>query len=385
MNTVTIYCQYFAKAGGKKEYRHTKDINITEETIDTLNEYSGSIGIEGENSIGLKAAINTTWSESLTESTQTKQNKSSETEDSIEYYEDVGLIFRKMTYIYRIDGKTMEQIETEIITTYPFKERYFSPSDLRNEAKEDMLNRFGIKKDELIINLTLPNKKEKKPFVIWKTAHRGQRRPPNAIYAGTGVMGDAQCYVARFSYVPGKVNVNTDNKPITLHNFWCPGFWHSRQYGEVLTTNCKYKWLPIEKGGKIPSNALGPYEVNTREFYGGAIKYAWVAKNKSGEPGRLTCSKKYYDFIGRISPNIKRSAPLLIKTKGLEIDETDEKYETYEIPRMKNIKAHASWLSEESGYILVITDQKELLEMKEIDGYHCLNNLTNDEPNDIEN
>ena len=75
MNTVTIYCQYFAKAGGKKEYRHTKDINITEETIDKLNEYSGSIGIEGENSIGLKAAINTTWSESLTESTQTKKNE----------------------------------------------------------------------------------------------------------------------------------------------------------------------------------------------------------------------------------------------------------------------------------------------------------------------
>ena len=40
--------------------------------------------------------------------------------------------------------------------------------------------------------------------------------------------------------------------------------------------------------------------------------------------------------------------------------------------------------TEESGYILVITDQKELLEMKEIDGYHCLNNLTNDEPNELQ-
>jgi hypothetical protein len=370
MNTVTIYCQYFAKAGGKKEYRHTKDINITEETIDKLNEYSGSIGIEGENSIGLKAAINTTWSESLTESTQTKRTNTTETEDSIEYYEDVGLLFRKMTYTYRIDGKTMEQIETELITTFPFKEKYFSPSDLRNEAKQDMLNRFGIEKDELILDLTLPEKKKKEPFVIWKIAHRGQRRPPNAIYAGTGVIGDAQCYVARFNYVPGKVNVDTTNKPVTLYNFWCPGFWYSRQYGEVLTTNCNYRWRPIKKGGKIPSNALGPYEINTREFYGGAIKYAWVAKCITGEPGRLTCSKKYYDFISKKS-NIIAKSTILCENEELIDDQ-------YNIPRMENIKAHASWFTEESGYILVIDD------MDTLDGYHCLNNLTNDEPKELQ-
>ena len=46
---------------------------------------------------------------------------------------------------------------------------------------------------------------------------------------------------------------------------------------------------------------------------------------------------------------------------------------------MKNIKAHASWFTEESGYILVIDD-----DMYTLDGYHCLNNLTNDEPKELQ-
>ena len=406
MNTVTISCQYFAKPGGKKEHKYSKNINITEETLDKLNEYNGSIGIEATDNIGLKAAINSCWSESLMESIQTKQTNSTETENSIEYYEGVGLIIRKMAYTYRIDGKIMEKIETEIITTYLCNNKYFSPAELRNEAKQDMYNRFGIEQDEIIVNLKLPEKKNKEPFVIWKRAHKDERRPSNAIYAGTGTKGDGECYVARFNYVPGKVNVNTNNKSI-LNHFWCPGFLHSRDYGEVLTTNCNYRWVFIKENDKIPHNALGPYKINTYELYDWNIKFAWVAKRINGEPGRLTCSKKYYDYIQKSKMNVNKYDYVddhddddVSKMKSIthwaatringeqgrltyskkyyaylqnsnnNINKHDYVYE--DIPKMKSIKAHTSVFSEKSGYILVID------EMNMLNGYHCLNDLTNE-------
>lgn len=357
-NTVTIYCQYFARAGGKKEYMYNKHINISEETIDKLSQYSGSFGIEGNcGGTPLTTAINTTWSDSLSESNQTKKSELTETENCIEYYDGVGLILKKMTYTYRINGKTIEQIETEIITTYPTATKYFSPTELRTEAIADMKNRFDIDTVEITYNLILPDIKKQNPFLEWKISHKGESRPINSIYSGTGCMNDGRCYIARFNNVPGKVNadVNVKTKIVTLCNFWSPGFWHHRHSGEVLTTNCKYEWKKISKGGKIPHNALGPYKINTREFYGGRIKYAWVAKSVSGEPGRLTCDTKYYNDI---------------KNKE-EYRNYDKETET--TPKMYNIKAHASWFTEDNGYILVIKDYPE------INGFSCLDTKVNDD------
>jgi hypothetical protein len=351
MNTVTIYCQYFARAGGKREYIHTKHVIVSEETLDTLSQYSGSFGIEGSaGGTPIVASINSTWSDSVAETTQSKKSELTETENCIEYYENVGLIYRKMTYTYRIKGKTLEQVETEIITTYPTATKYFSPTELRTEAISDMKNRFGVDTVEVIYKLILPEKTEQPPFLNWKISHKGESRPVNSIYGGTGVMNDGRCYVARFNNVPGKVNVDvkidkkTGIQNVSLCNFWSPGFWHHRFSGEVLTTNCPYKWKRIKRGDKIPINALGPYEINTHEMYGGHIKYAWVAKSVTGEPGRLTCDAKYYHDI-----NSKKD------------DYTDET-----APKMHNIKAHASWFTENNGYILVIDNYPN------INGYKCL-------------
>jgi hypothetical protein len=365
-DTVTINCQYFARPGGKKEYKHTKNVIIAEDIIDTLNAYSGSIGIEG-GELGIKAAINTTWSESLSDTKQTKKTETAETENCMEYYKGVGLVFRKMTYTFRIKGNTLEKVETEIITTYPSDTKYFSPSELREEAKADMLDRFGIKNNtEIIHKLNVPSLKEKDKFIEWKISHKGEPRPEYSVYSGTGVMNDGRCYVARFNNVPGKVNVdvNIDNtkpgtkpgtKPVTLCNFWCPGFWFHRHSGEVLTTNCKYKWQRISKGDIIPAKALGPYKINTREFSGGHIQYAWVARGVSGEPGRLTCDAKYYDNI----------------INGKKLD-TYEK-ETY--PRMHSIKAHASWFTKDTGEILVIDEDSEKVN-SDISGYAIMDGNT---------
>lgn len=364
-DTVTINCQYFARPGGKKEYRHTKNVIIAEDIIDTLNSYSGSIGIEGGD-LGIKAAINTTWSESLSETKQTKKTETSETENCMEYYKGVGLVFRKMTYTFRIKGNTLEKVETEIITTYPSDTKYFSPSELREEAKADMLDRFGIKNNtEIVHKLNVPSVKEKDKFIEWKISHKGEPRPEYSVYSGTGVMHDGRCYVARFNNVPGKVNVDVDvnidntksgTKPVTLCNFWSPGFWHHRHSGEVLTTNCKYKWQRISYGDKIPEKALGPYKINTREFYGGRIKYAWVARCVSGEPGRLTCDEKYYDII----KNSKKG----------------DTYKEEESPKMHSIKAHASWFIEYTGEILVINEDCEKMN-SDISGYAVMDgNIT---------
>ena len=265
-----------------------------------------------------------------------------------------------MTYTFRINGNTLEKIETEIITTYPSDSKYFSPFELRKEAKDDMLDRFGIKDNvEITYKLILPPEKVKRKFIEWKISHKGEPRPEYSVYSGTGVMKDGRCYVARFNNVPGKVNVNViiDNiksgiKTVALCNFWCPGFLYHRESGEVLTTNCKYKWQRISKGDVIPQKALGPYKINTHEVYGGRIKYAWVARSVTGEPGRLTCSAKYYDII------------------------KNGKNREYTIsPTMHSIKAHASWLIEYTGEILVIDEDSEKVN-SDICGYFCMDSNT---------
>ena len=185
----------------------------------------------------------------------------------------------------------------------------------------------------------------------WKRAHKNERRPSNAIYAGTGTKGDGECYVARFDCVPGKVNVNTNDR-VTLNHCWSPGFLFSRDYGEVLTTNCNYRWEFIKENEKIPENALGPYKIDNSELCEWNIKYVWVAKRINGEPGRLTCTKKDYDYIEKKS---KTGA----NTADYNINDID-------IPRMKSINAHSSFFPERSGYILVID------EMNGLNGYHCL-------------
>ena len=67
-----------------------------------------------------------------------------------------------------------------------------------------------------------------------------------------------------------------------IYNFWVQGE-NSRTKGEVLVTNGRVEWVPVERGDPIPATAV----YSGRDSSGDKV---WVGRTKAfGEPGKINC------------------------------------------------------------------------------------------------
>ena len=114
--------------------------------------------------------------------------------------------------------------------------------------------------------------------IKWVPCSQNDEIPPNAVYAGTTNV-DGQMYVARVNNIPGKVTLKDGTNKVL--NFWVQHLGRSL-YGEILTTNGTCKWHDIKRGQLIPGNAVfsGSDQCDDK---------VWVARDKTGEPGKLNC------------------------------------------------------------------------------------------------
>ena len=95
------------------------------------------------------------------------------------------------------------------------------------------------------------------------------------------------------------------------------------QVGQILICDYEYKWVLLNRGENIPSNAI----------YSGIDERGdkvWVGKSLEHEPGKITCISNKAD-------------PL----------------------QMKNLWCHSSWGSYSNAYILTVCDyEKDTINLK---------------------
>jgi len=148
----------------------------------------------------------------------------------------------------------------------------------------------------------------------WVPKSRGDVLPLNAVYAGTTPQ-DGHVYIGRFRNAPGKVNLNNGN----IYNFWVQSQGSQRD-GELLITDNTYKWVHIQRGDKIPQNAI--YSGKD-----GSNDKVWVGRALNGEPGKINC----------INNNSST-------------------------PTMNNLWCHSNWSSDQKANILIIEENEKIIE-----------------------
>ena len=190
---------------------------------------------------------------------------------------------------------------------------------IKNENKE-LLNNMEISQPLNIINeekqeddqeekKTQQEQIEKK--LTWINKYRNDKIPSNAVYAGK-YNTDGDVYVGRIKISPGKVNTDKNK----IWNYWVQNM-NCSQGGQILICDYEYKWLLLNRGENIPSNAI----------YSGTDERGdkvWVGKSLEHEPGKITCIENKAD-------------PL----------------------QMKKLWCHSSWGSYSNAYILTVCDYEK--------------------------
>merc|ERR1711924_449970 len=119
--------------------------------------------------------------------------------------------------------------------------------------------------------------------VEWKPFKKGDALPDGAVWAGETTT-DGRTYVARYQGACGKLNLSNDGY---LNNLWVHGqghFWKGHQEsGEILIVKRSvytHDWVPICRGGEIPSGAVMSGNTSTD----GDV---YVGRNSKGEAGKV--------------------------------------------------------------------------------------------------
>ena len=154
----------------------------------------------------------------------------------------------------------------------------------------------------------------------WVRMKRDDDIPKLAVEAGY-TKNDGKVYIGRIEKNPGKINCKINTRKIW--NFLVQGIGStlSRQVGEVFITNFKYEWIEISKNVEIPINSI----YNGTDENGDEV---WIGKSIHNEPGKIICKT---NNDGR--------------------------------PKMDKLWCHGSWCSHKNGYILIIKNCKNIMEL----------------------
>jgi hypothetical protein len=170
--------------------------------------------------------------------------------------------------------------------------------------EKDSKKKSNILKDEEIIE---------ENEIKWIPKKRGDKIHDLSVFAGN-TKTDGKVYIGKIDKSPGKVNIDKNK----IWNYWIQNI-GSSESGKMLVVNCKYEWQNIQRGKKIPENAVycGKDESNDD---------VWVGKSYDNEAGKINCT--YKD------------------------ENTDE-------PIMHNFWCHGSFCSSQKAYILVVFNGKK--------------------------
>lgn len=170
----------------------------------------------------------------------------------------------------------------------------------------------------------------------WVRMKRDDDIPKLAVEAGY-TKNDGRVYIGRIDKSPGKINCKINTRKIW--NFLVQGIGTtlSRQVGQVFITNLKYEWMEISNGKEIPINSI----YNGTDENGDKV---WIGKSIHNEPGKIICKP---NNAGR--------------------------------PKMDKLWCHGSWCSHKNGYILIIKDCKEIMELyhQQLRTVNCVSEFEN--------
>jgi hypothetical protein len=154
----------------------------------------------------------------------------------------------------------------------------------------------------------------------WVRMKRDDDIPKLAVESGY-TKNDGRVYIGRIEKNPGKITCKINTRKIW--NFLVQGIGTtlSRQVGQVFITNLKYEWIEISKNVEIPINSI----YNGTDENGDEV---WIGKSIHNEPGKIICKT---NNDGR--------------------------------PKMDKLWCHGSWCSHRNGYILIVKNCKDIMEL----------------------
>jgi hypothetical protein len=154
----------------------------------------------------------------------------------------------------------------------------------------------------------------------WVRMKRDDDIPKLAVESGY-TKNDGRVYIGRIEKNPGKITCKINTRKIW--NFLVQGIGTtlSRQVGQVFITNLKYEWIEISKNVEIPINSI----YNGTDENGDEV---WIGKSIHNEPGKIICKT---NNGGR--------------------------------PKMDKLWCHGSWCSHRNGYILIVKNCKDIMEL----------------------
>lgn len=275
-----IECEFFTRPGVKKAHEKTVRYKRSTEAKQKVDQYSGQLKVSAEFErfgFGLSAAVSNKWYDLHSYFISTEKEEYVSKESCVEYYDNVTLLVRSITFRYYIDGSFIEHLEETVVQNV---KGCYSLEQLTAEAKRYMKETYGV--DDSII-FQVPLDFEKNIYITWKPFNIWDNVPNDAVYAGN-VKDYSAVYVGRCNNFPGLISTGHHK----LNHGWMRIGYKNEKIasGEILLTNGRCEWVEIRSGEIIPENAVCSGKAVWKDGNKDGNRM-WVGKTLIGEPGIL--------------------------------------------------------------------------------------------------